>query len=289
MSLSCDNTLTGYQCNTNISHYWGQYSPYFTETGTGLGTAAAIPDTLPATCNISFVQVLSRHGARFPTAAKSVTYAATIAKVKAATSFNGSYAFLKTYTYDLSSDNLTTFGQQEMVNSGIKFFDRYQNLSAGFTPFIRAGDEFRVTQSAQNFSQGYHLAKASYPKAKSADPYPYPILAISEATGSNNTLNHGLCTKFESGIDSAIGTGAQAKFAAIFIPAIQARLNANLPNANLTSADTINLMDMCPYEVANSVNGAYSAFCSLFQVSEWQSYGYYQTLGKWYVACNFQT
>jgi len=195
---------------------------------------------------------------------------------------NGSYAFLQSFTYDLSSDNLTTFGQQEMVNSGIKFFQRYVNIAASHDPFIRAASENRVVVSAQNFSQGYHAAKKANPHTIGPDAYPYPIVSISEDAGSNNTLNHQLCTKFETGIYSSIASSAQSKFAAVFVPPIQARLNMNLPNANLTSADTINLMDMCPYEVVNSVNGVISKFCSLFTVNEWQQYDYYQSLNKYY-------
>jgi len=41
-------------------------------------------------------------------------------------------------------------------------------------------------------------------------------------------------------------------------------------------------MDMCPYEVVNSVNGVVSNFCDLFTTTEWQQYGYYQSLNKYY-------
>lgn len=276
LSLSCDNIYSGYQCQTNVSHSWGQYSPFFTQV-------SQIPDVLPSTCNISFAQVLSRHGARYPTAAKSASYAATILKIKSSViSYNGNYAFLQNFLYDLSSDNLTTFGQQEMVNSGIKFFQRYVSLTAAHEPFIRSADENRVIVSAQNFSQGYHMAKKANVHIIGRDTYPYPIVPISEATGSNNTLNHQLCTNFETGVYSTVASAAQAKFAAVFVPPIQARLNANLPNANLTSADTINMMDMCPYEVVSSINGVISKFCALFTTAEWQQYDYYQSLNKYY-------
>lgn len=57
---SCDTVDLGYQCQPNVSHYWGQYSPYF-------AVNSDIPADIPAGCNITFVQVLSRHGARDPT------------------------------------------------------------------------------------------------------------------------------------------------------------------------------------------------------------------------------
>ena len=73
-----------------------------------------------------------------------------------------------------------------MVNSGIEFFQRYERLARDFAPFVRASSEDRVVVSAEKFDQGYHQARID---ALGADPssYPYPIVIISEADGSNNT------------------------------------------------------------------------------------------------------
>lgn len=99
--------------------------------------------------------------------------------------YKGKYAFLKTYTYNLGADQLTAFGEQEMINSGTKFFDRYKNLAKQYPIFVRASSENRVVVSAQKFDEGYHTAKVA---ASSPDPsYPYNILVISENPGSNNT------------------------------------------------------------------------------------------------------
>lgn len=46
--------------NDDIARSWGQYSPYF-------AVESAIPVNLPGNCEITFAQVLSRHGARDPT------------------------------------------------------------------------------------------------------------------------------------------------------------------------------------------------------------------------------
>ncbi|KAI9696186.1 MAG: hypothetical protein M1820_008254 [Bogoriella megaspora] len=226
----------------------------------------------------------ARHGARDPTASKTTEYSALINKIHAsvpAASLQGKYTFLANYTYTLGADQLTAFGQQEMVNSGIKFFNRYSQLTTNSTPFIRSSSEDRVVESAQNFSQGFHSARLAS-KAPSDPTYPYPMVIISEDDGSNNTLNHGLCTAFESGPDSDVGSNAQAIWSSIFIPPIQARLNANLPGANLTTKDTIDMMDLCPFNTVASPIGAISPFCDLFTESEWQDYDYYETLGKYY-------
>ena len=134
------------------------------------------------------VQVLSRHGARYPTASKTASYNRTIQKIKSNVDrFSGAYAFLKEYEYKLGADQLTLFGQHEMVNSGIKFYRRYRSLAKHLDPFVRASSEVRVVESAQNFTQGYHQIKQADPAASKEGADPPNILVISEVDGSNNT------------------------------------------------------------------------------------------------------
>lgn len=272
--VGCDTVEYGYQCSVDISHSWGQYSPYFS-------VPSEISDDIPPQCTVDFVQILSRHGARDPTASKTTSYNNTITKIhKNVKNYTGIYSFLADYQYTLGADQLTQFGQQEMIHSGIKFYDRYSALAAHNTPFVRSSSEARVVESAQNWTQGFHATKLD---SHIPDPnYPYPLVVISEADGSNNTLNHDLCTVFEDGPDSNIASSAQAKWTAIFIPPIQARLNAALPGANLSTTDTINLMDQCPFNTVASPNGTISPFCSLFTPTEWRQYGYYESLNKYY-------
>lgn len=169
----------GYRCQPQISRYWGQYSPFFS-------VPSDILDVLPKTCKVTFAQVLSRHGARDPTASKTEAYNSTVQKLQTTVPrFAGKYAFLNEFAYTLGADQLTVFGEQEMISSGIAFHDRYKELAKKSTPFIRASGEARVVKSAKNFSQGYHQAKTS--ERKSDENYPYPILVIPEGKGFNNT------------------------------------------------------------------------------------------------------
>ena len=168
-----------------------------------------------------------------------------------------------------------------MLNSGAKFFDRYAHLASMKTPFVRSSGEDRVVESARNWTQGVHGAKIGA-EHKDAD-YPYPMVIMSEASGSNNTLNHDLCTSFENGPDSLIASSAQATFASTFIPAIQSRLNTHIAGANLTTTDVLNLMDLCPFNSIRLTNTTtLSPFCTLFTPAEWHSYNYYETLNKYY-------
>ena len=285
----CDTIDKGYQCDPQISHLWGQYSPYY-------AVDSEIPSKPPDHCDVTFAQLLSRHGARYPTLDKSRKYNNTIAKVQAkASNFSEPYAFLQHYSYDLGADGLTTFGQQELVKSGIDFFTRYESLAGNSTPFIRASGEDRVVASAQKWMNGFHRAKIASGATNDTD-YPFPITIISEEAGMNNTLNHGTCLAFET---SKTGSQAQDKYSATFVPAITARLSSAMGlGGDLTDADTISLMDMCPFTTVaestfqsttvakkrgNTMNSpTANPFCALFTPLDWQKYDYYQTLGKYY-------
>ena len=134
------------------------------------------------------VQVLSRHGARYLTALKSALYDKTIRNIKARVRrFSSIYAFLKHYEYALGADEVTLFGQEEMINSGISFYSRYHPLAEYMDPFVRASGEARVVQSARNFTQGYQQAKLAEFGSSDSDKYLSQLLIISEAEGFKNT------------------------------------------------------------------------------------------------------
>ena len=274
----CDTVAHGYECQPKISHFWGQYSPYFS-------AASEISSEIPAGCSITFAQMLSRHGARDPTASKTAAYNATFQKIQANVSkFKGKYAFLADYEYTLGAGQLTVFGQQELVNSGIKYYRRYEQLTREYTPFVRSSGKDRVVESAQNWTQGFRSAKMSDEDAKhGSNAYPSVNVIIPEADyGVNNTLNHGLCTEFENGTYSTISDAAEGTWANIFAKPIQERLNAHLPGAGLSIDETIYIMDLCPFNTVASPAGKISPFCALFTEEEWHRYSYYESLDKWY-------
>lgn len=276
-SASCDSVEAGYHCSPEISHYWGQYSAYFTVPQEG-----APSNALPDGCTLTFAQVLSRHGARDPTSGKTALYNATIRRVQAAvTDYGAGYDFIRDYEYTLGADQLTPFGQQQLVNSGLKFYARYEALAAAGVPFVRSSGQDRVVESARNWTQGFHAARVAGGEGAN-ETFPYDIVVISEDAGSNNTLDHGLCTAFEDGPDAEIGDNAQSAWMDVFTRNITARLNANLPGANLSATETVYLMDLCPFNTMADARGRVSEFCGLFTPDEWRSYDYLQSVGKFY-------
>ena len=274
---ACYTGFDGYQCEREISHFWGQYSPYFS-----LGHVSEISPEISGDCEITFVQVLSRHGARYPTEHKTEIYADLIADIQSkATSYHGAFTFLEDFEYTLGAEDLTPFGETQMFDSGSTFYERYKKLAKHTVPFIRASGSDRVVVSAEKFIQGFHDLKKKDPLSEGNDSIPEVNVVISEEHGSNNTLNHGTCQNFK---DNHIGDDVQALFTSVFATPIQARVNINLPGANV-SADAIPyLMDLCSFQTMADTPDAnqLSPFCSMFTESEWHEYDYYQSLGKYY-------
>lgn len=164
-----------------------------------------------------------------------------------------------------------------MVNSGVKFYQRYNALASKITPFVRSAGQSRVVESAKNWTQGYHAAKLIDRRARPRGDatFPYEILDIPEDEGLNNTLNHEICTGFEEGPYDSIADDAQAEWADIFAVPIRDRLNRDMPGANLSTIQTVYMMDICPFNTVASLTGAISDFCALFSEEEWHQYNYY--------------
>lgn len=222
--------------------------------------------------------MLSRHGARFPTASKSEAYRSLVRRVQSSVQeYGAGYEFIKDFAYDLGSNQLTPLGEMELVSSGVAFLRRYQGLARDIDPFIRASGSDRVVMSAQNFTQGFFNAQgknASEPQAQ--------ILVLPEGGAFNNSLEHGSCPAFEDGPGSDIAEEREEIWREIWAGPIMSRLNANLPGANLTLEDTVFMMDLCPFNSVVVPNATVPGFCNLFSQDEWRGYDYLRSLGKWY-------
>ncbi|KAK2021589.1 acid phosphatase [Colletotrichum zoysiae] len=256
----------------NIQHSWGPYSPFFS-------VPSEISAATPSGCEITFAQVLSRHGARDPIHVMGTKFKALIDRIHASvTSYGRGYTFIKTYKYTLGTEHLTPLGQRELIDSGESFYKRYQKLAATDEPFIRIAGQERVINSGLYWKQGFYSSKVADGLVDHGTKR--DIIIIPEAKGVNNTLKHGLCTAFEDDIHSSSGKAARGIWRDIFTRPIMARLNKNLPGADLTPADTLALMELCPFNTV--VNGTISQFCNLFTPEEFIDYEYYETLDKYY-------
>lgn len=228
----------------------------------------------PKGCDVTFANVLSRHGGRDPTLGKSIAYALLIAEIQnTSTTYPDKFKFLKDFDYALGADELTDAGRQEMVNSGAHFYRRYQKLVEKHTPFVRAGGQHRVVESGEKWLAG--IAQSLKSEPNSID------VVIPEGPAWNNTLSHDTCPAFEGGPNHGLGDRAQQVWASQFVPPIQERINSAL-GTNLSATSIVHLMDMCPFHTLAHPTAKVSEFCHLFTEKDWHGYDYFQTLGKFY-------
>ncbi|KAF3939214.1 hypothetical protein ABW19_dt0207978 [Dactylella cylindrospora] len=269
----CEDLEDGFDCYGDISRLWGPYSPYFAVDGhesTELGDD----------CKVTFVQLLSRHGARYPTKGSGEQLRAVVTRIQQdAKDFSRDAEFLKNFQYELGSDDLTEFGQQEMYASGLKFFLRYEELAKDSDPFIRVSGQKRVVDSGSFFTRGFNDGR----KKRGKPILPWNPLTIPEGETWNNTLDHGICRKYEEGPSTEIGPQAQAEFAATFTGELIEKLSVDIQGIELTPKDAIALMTMCPFHtVASPSATTLSPFCRMFNESDFENFDYYQSLGKYY-------
>ncbi|KFH44539.1 3-phytase A-like protein [Hapsidospora chrysogenum ATCC 11550] len=259
-------------CVGTSPRLWGQYSPFFS-------VPSEVDPDIPAGCEVTFASVLSRHGARDPTIRKTVLYADVIERIQRhVTDYGSGFEFLQDYKYTLGNDQLTSFGEQQMVASGEAFGLRYRALVEKHDPFIRAAGQGRVIVSAEKFTQGLYAGL----EGRDGDEQIGDILILPETDGFNNSLNHGACLVFENGPSSELGHERQDAWRETWLPPVRDRLNAKLPGANLSLQDTIFIMDLCPFNTVADPEADKSDFCRLFSRDEWRNYDYFESLEKWY-------
>jgi hypothetical protein len=100
--------------NDTIFKMMGYLSPYFPSPGFGVDEYP-----LPSGAEIVQVQMLSRHGARYPTSGVGVTkFAQRIANASDKFYPKGPLSFLKDWEYNLGSEILVPKGREELYNSG---------------------------------------------------------------------------------------------------------------------------------------------------------------------------
>jgi hypothetical protein len=236
---------------------WAQYSPY-------IPVAKYAPP--PPGCVVSQVNLLQRHGARWPTSGSGKEMKKAVGKLQHAKHFKEHYLdFLKDFKWDLGTNDLLPLGAKQSFEAGGVAFDRYAHiLRKENPPFVRAAGLPRVVASAHNWTAGFRKANHNTIKAKLD-------LVIPEA--SNLTLDDGMCPNAKGGKESKT-------WLKIFAGSIEKRLNAAAPGAHLKKKDTHSLMSLCAFH--SQFLMAPSPFCGLFSAEEFTEYSYHSDLAKFY-------
>ncbi|CAD6887689.1 unnamed protein product [Tilletia controversa] len=286
-------------------HFQGQYSPRWLVPS----TISPVTDA-PSGCNITQVNSIERHGARYPTASAVKKIQATLtniqkalAKVNASDIAEPSLRFLKTVQIQSGANDLVPYGALQAYYSGQSTAQVYSDLTA-LGSFVRSTGDLdglndRVIVTAQYWKLGF--SGAAFPsgnistsnQTRYAPGLPNIDLIFSELAGVNNTLDVSTCTANENQSPKP-ETAAQAAYGKSTLePIIGARLSKGLAPANITFAytDILNLMGECSFETLGRASvidgelrlsgGNISDFCRAFTEDEWQLYGYANDVGKW--------
>ncbi|KAH7887292.1 histidine phosphatase superfamily [Phlebopus sp. FC_14] len=239
---------------------WATYSPYF-------AAADYIPP--PEDCRIIQVNLLQRHGARYPTAKNTRKIQKPLQKLVDAASYSDkAFEFLGDFEWDLGVADLLPLGEKEAFEAGSEHYLRYRHLiTADDVPFVRASGSDRVVYSATNWTAGFASASGHVYSPKVA-------VIIPEGHGSNNTLDESTCPNFSS------QHGQANTWRDVFAPPIADRLNRAAPGAGIDAKDVASLMPLCAFETI--FHGTASPFCSIFTQEEFQAYEYYVDIKKFY-------
>ncbi|KAJ7461520.1 phytase [Mycena latifolia] len=243
---------------------WGAYSPFFSVN-------EYTPP--PEGCEVTQVNILQRHGARFPTLGASLNIVSAVWKLQSVDAYtHPAMEFLPSFDYALGVNDLVPFGALESYKSGASVFERYANLvDADNLPFVRASSGVRVVDSANNWTAGFSAASHHVYN---------PSLSVILSEAGNDTLENHMCPNAD---DSDVQT---AEWRAVYAPTITARLNSWAPGAHLTNAETHALISLCAFHTAATASALddapLSPFCALFTKSDFEGFDYAADLDKYY-------
>ncbi|KAK1948724.1 histidine acid phosphatase [Colletotrichum sublineola] len=254
------------------SHFWSWNSPFYP-------VPSEIDPAIPAGCEVTFVQVLSRHGSKYPKAREMQHAEALIKRIQASVSGDGLEILKSNDLIPRHVEQLSPFGKKESLDSGRSFYNRYKDLAANNDPFIRSVSEDRVVETASLWKKGFYQLRRGDDSDDTDKKTAKRIQIIPMTEGFNNSLHHGGCTAFEKTVND-LTSEAPVQWRKKYSTLITARLNKALPGANLTPSEVKILMSLCPINTV--INGIQSKVCNLFTKEEFKNDEYGDTLSKYY-------
>lgn len=261
----------------NIVRYLGGQGPYISATGSGIST------DIPSQCSIEQVQVIHRHGERFPTTNKGQKFERVMDKFNNyANIFQGPLQFLNDYEYFVTDpsyyDMETTpensnglyAGTTDALRHGAAFRARYNSLynQSEVLPVFTSSNT-RVWQTSQYFIRGF--------LGDQYDPEHFKTVILSEddEMGANSLTPASSCSAWDAEEKQTVID----QYNLDYLKDIQKRLLEKNKGLNLTTDDVQLLFDWCAYEI--NVRGS-SPFCDLFTQDELVKNEYYIDLSQYY-------
>lgn len=235
--IETQEPITGNVNNSNIFHQMGNLSPYFSNLD-GFGVNEY---PLPSGANITWLNLLHRHGSRYPTTGSgpSVFGSAIANASKTGSNFTGELSFLNKWSYQLGAEILVPIGKQELFDSGVYHYYQYGSLypNNGTKIIARSTTEDRMVKSAEYFLAGFFGLQWQNNAT---------LELIIDETGYNNSLSgYNACPNNEN-FRTTAGANASVEWEAIYLKNATSRLNALSTGFNWTTAYTYDAMQLCP-------------------------------------------
>ncbi|KAH7138446.1 histidine phosphatase superfamily [Dendryphion nanum] len=252
--------------NHNIFQRLANLSPYFPNPrGFGVDEYPVPPGS-----NVSWVNMVHRHGSRYPEfsgRAAERTLGKKIRDAKGNFTARGPIEFLNDWEFLLGAEILVPMGKQELFDSGTLHYYQYGHLypNNGSKIIVRSTTQKRMVESAEYFLAGFF----GLGWAQNAT-----LELVIEWNGFNNTM-----AGYKSCNRSSWGAGEKAnkEWAAIYLKKAHARITNNLSgNLDWTLDDTYNAQGLCAYD---TVSLGFSPWCGLFTYEEWEGFEYSLDLG----------
>ncbi|KAH7358798.1 histidine acid phosphatase [Plectosphaerella cucumerina] len=241
--------------NESIFKLMGYLSPYQPSPGFGVEEYG-----MPEGAELVQLQMLSRHGSRYPTLDSDVARLGDKirdGRFKA----SGALEFLNSWKYELGHEILVPKGRSELFESGILHSYMYGQLyNPNSKLIVRTTTQDRMLKSAEYFLAGFFGLEWTNNAT---------IEVIIEDSGFNNSLAGYLnCPQAWS---HNTGKTASLEWQSHYLKDATKRLQGMIKGLDWTTNDTFAAQTMCPYE---TVAYGYSRWCDLFTYEEWVGFEY---------------
>jgi len=258
-----------------LQSLWAQFAPY---------TSAAPADetyAVPSGCEINQVNLVQRHGSRYPTPNQNNAIKTAVENVQKLVVekkiTNSKLKFLSKYKYEIETKQagtLTEIGEKESYESGKLQYSRYGHLITDEkSVLVHSSSIPRVQQSAEEWIKGF-----SFRTGHDKSP----------------TIRAPKIIKKESDADAAtlVRTEHVDLWKATYLPPIRETLkktlNVELKDNELTKDDVFGLMFLCPFETSILRKGKTSSktlsqFCNIFTKDQFKDFAWQGALDKYYM------
>ncbi|CAH2353096.1 repressible acid phosphatase [[Candida] railenensis] len=268
----------------NVIRYLSGAAPYIQNPGLG------IPQGIPENCKLEQVQMLGRHGERYPTTNSGNKFKEIYDKLMV---FKGTYkdefSFLNDESYSYFVENPAFYEHETTPENS-------EGTFAGTKTAFRHGETFRkrygelyddgilpifTSNSGRCFTTSEYFAKGFLGAGYTADKVKFSILAEEDCStcnhdlGANSLTPRNACTNFDS--DENQETKSQVD--KTYLKLALERFKISNPQIPLVEDDVANLFKYCAYEI--NVSGQ-SPMCNIFTNVEYLKYSYSESVAKYY-------